>query len=84
MPIEMSPADVHKTAFSTTNGHYEFLRMPFGLRNAPFTFQRLMNNLLSPFIGRICLVYMDDVLIFSKSIEEHVEHITTIFHQFVC
>lgn len=79
--IEMSKEGIHKTAFSTANGHYEFLRMPFGLRNAPSTFQRLMNNILNPYIGRICLVYMDDILIFSENIEEHVEHLKTILTQ---
>lgn len=78
--IEMDEKDIPKTAFSTANGHYEFLRMPFGLQNAPATFQRLMNNLLRPYIGFFCHVYMDDILIFSKHIEEHVEHLTTILN----
>lgn len=73
--IEVHPDDIQKTAFSTATGHYEFLRMPFGLRNAPATFQRLINNVLKEYIGSICLVYLDDVLIFSTSIEEHLEAI---------
>lgn len=76
--IEMHHSDIHKTAFSTSNGHYEFLRMPFGLRNAPATFQRLINNVLKEYIGKICLVYLDDILIFSTSIEEHMESLSKI------
>lgn len=76
--VEMDPDDIHKTAFSTANGHYEFLRMPFGLRNAPATFQRLINNILREFIGKICLVYLDDILVFSTSIEEHMESLSKV------
>lgn len=65
--IEIDPRDVKKTAFTVDNGHYEFIRMPFGLRNAPSTFQRVMDNILSDLQGRICLVYMDDIIVFSTS-----------------
>lgn len=69
--IEMSPEDQDKTAFSTASGHYEYNRMPFGLKNAPATFQRLMNNVLREHINKTCVVYLDDILIFSTSFEEH-------------
>lgn len=73
--IEVDPKDREKTAFSTTNGHYEFIRMPFGLKNAPATFQRMMNNVLREHINRICVVYMDDILVFSTSLQEHMENL---------
>lgn len=79
--IEVNAEDIPKTAFSTATGHYEFLRMPFGLRNAPATFQRLINNVLKEYIGSICLVYLDDILIFSTSIEEHLEAIDKILNR---
>jgi len=79
--IEMDPQDIKKTAFSTPNGHYEFLRMPFGLKNAPATFQRMVNNVLKDYIGKICLVYLDDIIIFSTSIEEHIVYIKKIFEK---
>lgn len=79
--IEMDPKDIEKTAFSTDDGHYEFLRMPFGLRNAPSTFQRTMNHVLSGLQNK-CLVYMDDVLIFSTSLQEHIESIRLVFDRF--
>ncbi|KAL7289391.1 hypothetical protein TKK_0016591 [Trichogramma kaykai] len=69
--IKMHPSDSHKTAFSTPNGHYEFLRMPFGLRNAAVEYQRAMNFTLEGLIGRGVLVYMDDFIIYSLDLAEH-------------
>lgn len=69
--IELAKKDIHKTAFSVEGGHYEFVRMPFGLKNAPATFQRVMDNILREHVGVICLVYMDDIIIFSTSLQEH-------------
>lgn len=77
--ILLKEEDRKKTAFSTPFGHYEFVRMPFGLKNAPSTFQRLMNSLLRNFINRTCVVYMDDILIFSTSLTEHINSIRDIF-----
>lgn len=77
--IEIHPKDIDKTAFSTADGHYEFLRMPFGLKNAPATFQRMMNEILREFIGKICYVYLDDIIIFSTSLQEHISAIEKIF-----
>lgn len=79
--IEVLPRDRPKTAFSTSNGHYEFIRMPFGLKNAPATFQRLMNNVLKDFINKICVVYLDDILIFSTSFDEHLLSIRKIMER---
>lgn len=77
--IEVDPADQEKTAFSTLSGHYEWLRMPFGLKNAPATFQRMMNEVLKNFIGKICYVYLDDIIVFSTSLEEHLDSLNKIF-----
>lgn len=71
--------DREKTAFVTPHGLYEFIRMPFGLKNAPATFQRLMNEILRDFINKTCVVYLDDILIFSTSLQEHIKSITDIF-----
>ena len=76
--VQMAPEDVHKTAFTTQFGHYEFRVMPFGLCNAPATFQRLMNSTLSPYIGRFCMVYLDDIIIFSKDEASHQEHLALV------
>ena len=71
--IEVEPADRHKTAFSTPFGHYQFNRMPFGLKNAPATFQRLMDRVLTGLQGIEMFVYMDDIVIYAKSLKEHNE-----------
>ncbi|GBG74007.1 hypothetical protein CBR_g17717 [Chara braunii] len=69
--IEVHPDDQYKTAFRTRYGHYEFIVMPFGLTNAPATFQRCMNDLFRPWLDRFVIVYLDDILIFSKTLQEH-------------
>lgn len=77
--IEVNDSDTQKTAFSTQFGHYEFLRMPFGLKTAPATFQRTMDNVLRGLQGIHCLVYLDDIIIFSASLQEHLEKLRTVF-----
>lgn len=69
--IKMSEKDRHKTAFSTPHGHYEFLRMPFGLKNAPATFQHLMDIVLTGLQGIELFVYLDDIVIYAKTLSEH-------------
>lgn len=69
--IRMSGKDAPKTAFSTPYGHYEFQRMPFGLKNAPATFQRLMDQVLSGLQGNELFVYLDDIVLYSSSLREH-------------
>lgn len=77
--IPIAPKDRHKTAFIVPDGLYEFLRMPFGLRNAPATFQRFADLLLRGLKPTVCLVYLDDIIIFSKNIDEHAEHLRSVF-----
>jgi hypothetical protein len=77
--IEMDAASKEKTAFIVDNNVYEWNRLAFGLTNAPGTFQRLMNHVLRKEIGKSCLVYLDDIIVFSKTIEEHVENLRRIF-----
>ena len=79
--IEMDSDSIEKTAFSTDQGHFEFLRMPFGLKNAPSTFQRLMNFVLKDLINKICFVYLDDIIILGKSLQEHIQNIKIVFQR---
>ncbi|GBG62254.1 hypothetical protein CBR_g29861 [Chara braunii] len=73
--IEVEPAEQHKTAFKTRDGLYEFTVMPFGLTNAPATFQSLMDKVFRNQINRFVVVYLHDILIFNKSMEEHMRHL---------
>lgn len=73
--ITLSEQDREKTAFSVGNGKYEFCRLPFGLKNAPSIFQRAIDDVLREQIGKSCYVYVDDVIIFSETEEDHVKHI---------
>ena len=73
--IAVKESDIPKTAFRTQRGQFEFIVMPFGVTNAPATFQRMMNDLFKEELDHFVLVYLDDILIFSKTLKEHIEHI---------
>ena len=73
--LELDPDDVEKTAFRTHRGLFQFRRMPFGLRNGPSIFQRVMQGILAPYLWIFCLVYIDDIVVYSKSYEDHIGHL---------
>ncbi|GFW77567.1 retrovirus-related Pol polyprotein from transposon 297 [Trichonephila clavipes] len=77
--LAISPKDIEKTAFITRNGTFAFLRMPFGLSGAAPNFQKAIDIILKPVIGRFVMVYMDDVIITSPSFSEHIDHLNQVF-----
>ena len=77
--IRLREGEEHKTAFSTHVGHYEFKVVAFGLSGAPGTFQGAMNSTMKPCLHRCAVVFFDDILIYSKSFEEHIIHLRRVF-----
>ena len=76
---DLEPSSKHLSAFTTYEGLYQFERMPFGLKNAPATFSRLMASVLRGVIWKICLVFLDDIIIYSESFTEHLDRLRLVF-----
>ena len=76
--LRIKPEDIPKIAFRTRYGHYEFTVMPFGLTNAPVAFMDLMNRVFRPYPDKFVVVFIDDILIYSKDKEEHGKHLRTV------
>lgn len=79
--VKMGEESREKTAFTTPGRLFEFIVMPFGLCNAPATFQRLMESILEGLIGKACMVYLDDILVFGQTLDEHLENLVKVFER---
>jgi hypothetical protein len=79
--VRIHPDDVEKTAFRTRYGHFEFLVLPFGLTNAPATFMHLMQQIFRPYLDSFVIVFLDDILIYSRTLEEHQQHVRLVLDQ---
>ena len=76
--LKIRDADVHKTVFRMRYGHYEFLVVPFGLTNAPAAFMDLMNHVFRPYVDQFVVVFIDDILVYSKDREDHDTHVRVV------
>lgn len=81
--IPLDNLDTNKTAFTTKSGQYQFTRMPFGLSGAPATFQRVMSDILREFNWKSCVIYLDDVLVFGNTLDEHNQRLAAVFNRFL-
>ena len=79
--VRIREGDEWKTAFRCRFGHFEYTEMPFGLTNAPAVFQNLMNEILFDYLDLFCVVYLDDILIYSESLEQHYKHVSMILER---
>ena len=77
--VRIAEGDEPKTTCVTRYGSFEFLVMPFGLTNAPATFCTLMNKLFHPYLDQFVVVYLDDIVVYSQTMEDHVEHLRKVF-----
>ena len=78
--IQIRDEDIRKTTFRTRYGHYEFVVLPFGLTNAPTTFMNLIHGIFHPYLDKFVLIFIDDILIYSKNMEEHKEHLRIVLN----
>ncbi|XP_061372918.1 uncharacterized protein LOC133315333 [Gastrolobium bilobum] len=76
--IRMHSEDIHKTAFLTNHGHFEFMVLPFGLSNTPSTFHATMNDVFAPLLRRFVVIFFDDILVFSSTLQTHVTHLSQV------
>lgn len=77
--IEVASEDQHKTAFQTHSGHYEYKVMPYGVTGGPATFQHVMNSILAPLLRKCVVVFIDDILIYSTTWDQHLVHVRQVF-----